>query len=564
MRKVITTLVVLSIIFTSMVFVGCGANRTTMADVVRYYGADGTMGLLFEWTNITAYDDEDLKEISTDMSSIAQGLLVYIPSYNPMTAVMNPKSLWKDVLIVVDTPSEISDREFADKLSTFMNKWFDVKMSVSTDGDKVAVDFMDTKLFVYTIGDMKVLTGNGALKKRSEPGRYLDKVLDSMLSLKGDYRVAVFSEDTYGVLAFTGGSTKLMGKFRFDKPVEGGLRKDLLPKYAPVAKDEAAMFGAVDGALLDAGYKAIQKIASGFIKPVDIPHGMQISVVMSDYTDDALSIVTVGGITPSELFDLIGKIEEQTPSVSSVEWDDGITIYKIDGTVSPYKDGIIYGFISKQPTESVLREFFTDTYEDKAQTYADLIDREDIHLIGFAKIDDDMVNDEFKEAVPHKITVKVYGTDELTLDMNMDKPVDLKKEIYKYMRDFKSLTVASQMKKKVENARYSLMSVGFAVSVYHNKYGKMPEDKTEIVSALDEYVKKNTWLNGKPLSDVIMSDSTIYRKEGPDDALLCIQVPQEYIKYAGGQYAVLHLGDFIRTDQMKAPEDLVMFLSECK
>ncbi|NOZ91818.1 MAG: hypothetical protein GXO59_00915 [Dictyoglomi bacterium] len=564
MKRAWAAIIVLSIIFTSMIFVGCGADRTTMADVVRYYGADGTMGLLFEWTNITTYDDKDLKEISSDMSSLAKGILVYIPSYGLMGTAMNPMALWKNLLIVVDTPSEMSDKDFADKLSTFMNKWFDVKMSVSTDGDKVAITFMDTKLYVYSVGKMKVLTGNSTLKKRSEPPRYLDKVLDSMLSLKGDYRVALFNEDTYGVLAFTGGSTQLMGKFRLGIAVEGGLKKELLPQYAPVPEDKAVVFGAVDGALLDAGYKALQKIAGGFVKPANIPHGMQISTVISDYTGNALSIVTIGGITPEELFDLIGKLEGRRPSVTSVEWDGGITLYKIDGAVSPYKDGIIYGFISKQPTEAVLREFFTDKYKEFAQTYTDLIGRDDIHLIGFVKIDDDMVAKEFKDAVPHKVTIEVYGTDELTLQMTMDKPVDLKKEIYKYIRDFKSLTVASQMKNKVERARSDLVGIGFSVSVFYTKYGHLPKDKQELLSALDNFIKQRVWLNGKPFSDVIVSDTTIYKPEGTDDVILCIPVPQEYIKYAGGQYAVMHLGDFIKTNQLKNPADLVMFLSECR
>jgi len=564
-RSILSIFIVISIVIGMLGFVGCTPNRTTMADIVRYYGASAEYGFLLEWNNITPVDDEELIEISKDLSSLAKGILVYIPSYGLIGTMLNPKSLWRDLLIVIDTPSNLDDKVFAQKLSDFMSKWFDIEPQVSAKDGRTYIEFMDTKLYVYTIGGMKVLSGTSTLDKNKEPASYVDRVLTSMLSLEGDYRTALFYRDIYGILSFTGGSNKVVGKFSLGTSLKKGLDGEKLFQYSFVGRDDSRFFVAVDGKLISAVYNVIEEVTQSIVKSVSVPHDMQLAVVgMKDGTGEKDVLISISGITPEELIDLVSKLDGiYISDIEKIVWRDGVTIYKIDRDFLAFKDGTIYIFpnVSFDRADSLLKSFFTDENKDHAATYRDLIDRDDLHMIGFYKIDD--VPKELEGNAPGEISIKVYGSDVLTLEFVMDKPMVLKNVIYRYMRNFKELTVGASMRRDVEDAKFRLFGIVMSANIFYEDRGRIPKDKEELISSLDSFVRDIEWLDGRNIVDVIRDVNTLYIVQD-EQALLCIPVPDNYLKYTGGKYAVVPIGQFDKESLAEGPPSLVVFRDTCE
>lgn len=564
-RSTFSIFIVIFMVIGLLGFVGCTPNRTTMADIVRYYGASAEYGFLLEWNGITPVDDKELTEISRDMSSLAKGILVYIPSYGLLGNILHPKSLWNGILIVVDTPSNLDDKVFAEKLSGFMSKWFDIKSQVGTSDGRTYIEFMDTRLYVYTIGGMKVLSGRATLDRNNEPASYVDKVLTTMLSLEGDYRTALFYRDIYGVLSFTGGSNKVLGKFSLGRSLKNGLDREKLFQYAFVGKDGSQFFVAVDGQLISAVYDVIEEITQSIVESVPVPRDMQLAVVgMKSGTGEKDVVISISGITPEELIDLISGLEgRHVTNTEKIVWSDGVTIYKIDRDFLAYKDGTIYIFpnASFDKVDSLLKSFFTDENKDNSITYRNLIDRDDLHMIGFYKIDD--IPKELEGNAPGEVSIKVYGSDVLTIEFIMDKPVVLKKVIYRYMRDFKELTIGASMRRDVEDVKLRLFGIVMSADIFYEDHGRIPKDKEELISSLEDFVRYIEWLDGRNIVDVIKDVNTLYIVQD-EKALLCIPVPDNYLRYTGGKYAVVPIGQFDKESLAEGPTSLIVFRDTCE
>ncbi len=548
-RRLFTITLIGAIVLTLFSLGGCTPKRADMADIVRYYGEDAPMGAILEWTGITAYDDKEIKETSHDFASLAKGILVYVPSYGLMGALAGPKALWKGILIVVDTPDPaVSDKDFAGVLASFGKKWMNINASVGEEKGRVYLDFMDTRLYIYTIGGMKVLTGNGALQKRSQNAGNLDKFLDSMLSLQGDYRAGFFYGEQFGVFSFTGGSKEVTGKIYFGDRADVSLTPDMLPTYMPEPMDKVQGFAVADGYILDSAYKLVSGIAGGLLKSVDIPHRSALSVVAPSR---GVPMLTYTG-KAEDFFRAISFERGRDISYKKKDIGGGITLYYTDGDILAYKDGVLYAFLSGGATEDAVRAFFTDENKRNGESYRGILDGDDIHLVGFLRIPSG------DNELPSEIRVKVAGKDVLSVYLTLDKSVDLKKVIYKYFSQIKRLTVESRGKEMVSRARTMLPFIGFTVARYYEEHDAFPPNKEELLSLLDKGYLEEKWFDEKPIGDVIAEEG-IYSPSG----YLCLPVPQGYVKYAGGKYLKIDFVKFVKGDKMLDPMSGISSVNTC-
>jgi len=548
-RKLFSVILIGTIILTLFSLGGCTPRRADMADIVRYYGEDAPMGAILEWTGITAYDDKEIKEISHDFASLAKGILIYVPSYGLMGALAGPKALWNGILIVVDTrdPS-ISDKDFARALASFGKKWMHINPSVGEEKERVYIEFMDTRLYIYTIGGMKVLTGNSSLQKRSQSSQTLSRFLDNMLSLQGDYRAGFFYGEQFGVFSFTGGSKEVLGKIYFDSDADVFLTPHMLPAYMPEPIDKVEGFGVADGYIIDSIYKMVAGMAGGLIKSVDIPHNSALSVVVPSHGVPMLAYTGKA----EDFFRAISFERGRDISYEKKDIDGGITLYYTEGDVLPYKDGVLYAFLSGSTTEDAIKAFFTDENRRNGETYKDILDGNDIHLVGFLRIPSG------DEEFPSEIRVKVVGKDVLSVGITLDRAVDLKKVIFKYFSQLRRLTVESRGKEMVNRAKAILPFIGFTVARYYEEHGVFPHGKEELLSLLDNGYLKEKWFGEESIGDVIAEEG-IYSSSG----YLCLPVPTEYVKYAGGKYLKIDFVKFVSGDKMLDPMSGISSVNTC-
>ncbi len=436
---------------------------------------------------------------------------------------------------------------------------------------------MGGDLYVYTIGNLKVLSGKPNLEKRQKPDVNIERFLENMLSLSGDYRIGMFSKDVYGIFSFKGGSSELVGKLKLLRAPKVFLKSRYLPEYAPVPQKDAAVFFTVTGDVLDAFYNTLRQVAGGFLKDVFIPKDMQMSVIVPSYTDDKMSVLTIGGIsvdTFTKMLKSLGAIDDN--AVPKVKKSGDVSVYVAEGIQFAEKNGIIYVSPDGDMINTYIDKLFITQHRQYADTYQKLIDRNNDVLVAFVGVPTKSLPGDMKMDIPRRVSIVAYGSDVLSVKLTMDKPLNLKDEIYKLMANFKNITVDAGMKRKIMDAKSTLISLGFSVADYQFKNGRYPQDKKELVGALNDYQKRQKWLDGRQLSDVILDVETKYIVDN-NKAKLCIPVPSDYVKYTHGRYAIVNFSGFVEfispseptssssmSSKLTNPEDYVSFGDVCK
>ena len=526
MKKTLSIMIILVIALS--VLVGCGPDRRQASDILLKYAKPAAGAIVVEWTNITTSEDPKLKDLSGDISSLGDELLVYIPIPDTMTLIGNPKPIWDGVLLIFHKPKAGKGKAFAERLAEVLKKWFDIQADVSQSGETTNITFMETTLGVYKDGDYIILSG-GPLQRQSNHPPQLETLIGDMLKLGGDVRLGLFYKDISGVIYMKGESDTIGGYINPGISGSASIDKNLMPAWLAVNPKQAELVVVGSGYVVKAAYHIATTLSQGLLAEKNIPDDITFTAVAGK--DGGM--VSIGGITPQRLADLLKELTHSDIKLTPAGTVGEAEVYMLDGSTLLYIPPVIYGLTENLEPEQAAEKLITQEAAGNARALRDMIPGDsDLQLW-------------LKARAPEPfgiLQLTARGTDKLQITARLPKPINIRDEIYKLMANFKDLTVLRQKQRQLQEVRAGMdMLAGYIHMVLDE--GQNPQSIQELISALPEFSKralKSMGWFGKSMFDVLTSEKATLKNIG-DGVVVCIEVPEDYREVAGGRYGVIRV-----------------------